>query len=131
MENQINHIIARVLSGEASLEDILHLGDWLNMSEKNKKAFEQVKDYWDAEVTSCNVSNPDVLLKKIQQSIRFKKKERIQKQFWQVFMPAAVVTVAIVISALSLLYSRSLESTEKIQKQYTYLTNDNKSFFTH
>lgn len=34
MENRINHIIARVLSGESSSDDILSLSEWLNENEK-------------------------------------------------------------------------------------------------
>jgi ferric-dicitrate binding protein FerR (iron transport regulator) len=129
MENRINYIIARVLSGEASLEDILYLGNWLNLSEKNKKEFEQIKNYWEAEVASSHASNPDLLLKKIRQSIHFKKKER--KQLWRVWIPAAAVAIAITVSTLSLLYySRSVDDTAEIREHYTYLTNDNKSCFT-
>ena len=36
MENRINHIIARVLSGESSSDDILSLSEWLNENEKNR-----------------------------------------------------------------------------------------------
>ena len=51
MESNINHIISRVLSGEATSEDILSLSNWLNEDEKNQEEFRHLKSYWDAEVT--------------------------------------------------------------------------------
>ena len=50
MENRINHIIARVLSGESSSDDILSLSEWLNENEKNRDEFRRLKNYWDADV---------------------------------------------------------------------------------
>ena len=37
MENSIDHIITRILSGNSSSEDFLSLSEWLNADEKNKK----------------------------------------------------------------------------------------------
>ena len=45
MENRINHIIARVLSGESSSDDILSLSEWLNENEKNRNEFRRLKNY--------------------------------------------------------------------------------------
>ena len=39
MENSIDHIITRILSGNSSSEDFLSLSEWLNADEKNKKEF--------------------------------------------------------------------------------------------
>ena len=50
MENKINHIIARVLSGESTSEDILSLSEWLNDNENNREEFRRLKNYWDADV---------------------------------------------------------------------------------
>ena len=43
MEYKIDHIIARVLSGESSSDDILKLSDWLNADHKNKDEFRKLK----------------------------------------------------------------------------------------
>ena len=51
MENSIDHIITRILSGNSSSEDFLSLSEWLNADEKNKKEFRLLKSYWDAEVS--------------------------------------------------------------------------------
>jgi ferric-dicitrate binding protein FerR (iron transport regulator) len=130
MENHINHIIARVLSGESSLEDILQLGDWLNL-EENKKEFERIKSYWEAEVTSRQASNPEHLLKKIRQKIDSQQKERKQKQFRLLWIPAAAVALVLLVSTFFLLYDfPAKDDSSKAREHYTYLTNDNKSCFT-
>lgn len=43
MENSIDHIITRILSGNSSSEDFLSLSEWLNADEKNKKEFRLLK----------------------------------------------------------------------------------------
>ena len=50
MENKIDHIIARVLAGEASAEDILFISNWMNEKEENHKTFSLLKSYWSADI---------------------------------------------------------------------------------
>lgn len=50
MINDINHIIAKVLSGRAGTEDVLIFNDWLNQSEKNKLEFSRLSEYWNVPV---------------------------------------------------------------------------------
>ena len=50
MENSIDHIITRILSGNSYSEEILTLSELLNAAEKNKQEFRLQKSYWDAEV---------------------------------------------------------------------------------
>jgi ferric-dicitrate binding protein FerR (iron transport regulator) len=133
MENKINYIIAHILSGEASLDEVLLLSGWLNQDERNKQAFTQIKRYWDAEVANNHMPNPDMLLKKIQQTILNQQHAAKRRQVRQMFLPAAAVALAIVISTLSLLYvhfKSQRNVAPEVQKYYTYLTNDNKSLFT-
>lgn len=44
MENSIDHIITRILSGNSSSEDFLSLSEWLNADEKNKKRISVAKE---------------------------------------------------------------------------------------
>ena len=62
MENSIDHIITRILSGNSSSEDFLSLSEWLNADEKNKKEFRLLKSYWDAEVSFSHSLMPNVSL---------------------------------------------------------------------
>lgn len=52
MENKIDYIIARVLAGEASQEDILFISNWINENEENRKTFCQLNSYWNADIES-------------------------------------------------------------------------------
>ncbi|MCC8171006.1 MAG: hypothetical protein LIP00_04295 [Parabacteroides sp.] len=45
MENKIDCILGRVLSGNASPDDILSLSDWLNASEQHRDEFVRLKGY--------------------------------------------------------------------------------------
>ena len=67
MENRINHIIARVLSGESSSDDILSLSEWLNENEKNRDEFRRLKNYWDADVAFKHSVAPAFSADKLQQ----------------------------------------------------------------
>mgnify|MGYP000267830776 FL=1 len=52
MKEKINHIIAKVLSGEScTSEELLLLSEWLGEDERRKSEFMQLTSYWDAEVT--------------------------------------------------------------------------------
>ena len=87
MEYKIDHIIARVLSGESSSDDILKLSDWLNADHKNKDEFRKLKSYWDAEVSFRNSVAPEITLKKLRDKIDFVEKKRKQKKFITIILP--------------------------------------------
>ena len=69
MENSIDHIITRILSGNSSSEDFLSLSEWLNADEKNKKEFRLLKSYWDAEVSFSHSLMPNVSLDNLRKKI--------------------------------------------------------------
>ena len=50
----MDEIIARILSGESSAEDMLLLSDWLSQNQQNRSEFKKLKNYWDAEVSYTN-----------------------------------------------------------------------------
>lgn len=127
MENSINHILARILSAEASSEDILSLSEWLNDSEKNRGEFRQMKSYWDAEVafnhSVAPVFSTDKLLREVEQQCKNQK----NRQLWRSFVPlAAAVALVLVLSALSFMQYRN----DKVSAYYTLLTDERKSHFT-
>ena len=132
MENKINHIIARVLSGEASLDDTLALSDWLNESLENRKSFSQIKIYWDAEIAQKGTVNHELLLKKIREKISEQNRKANKMRFLRTIIPVAASIAALIVMFFSLSYTHHVKENlkEKIQNYYTYLTNDNKSFFT-
>lgn len=127
MENNINHIIARTLSGEASSEDILSLSEWLNDSERNRDEFRQMKSYWDAEVTFCHSVAPSLQANKLLREVEQRCKNQKRQQQWRLFAPlAATVALVLALSALSFMHYRYYQASE----YYTLLTDEHKSSFT-
>lgn len=118
MENRIDYIISRVLSGNASTKDILMLSEWLNADKNNEAEFQKLKCYMDAEV-SFNLSiSPSLAFEKSQRKIRK------QKRFWQIVLPIAAAVILLLFIPI---FNQS-NYKEKTQL-YTYLSNNNKSEF--
>lgn len=127
MENRINHIIARVLSGESSSDDILSLSEWLNEDKKNKEEFRQLKNYWDANVALKHPVVPTFSADKLLQQIEIQDKSIKKRQSWQTYISliAAVTLLFIFSSAFFLYYTNSY-----VSEYYTLLTDEHKSDFT-
>lgn len=128
MENRINHIIARVLSGECSSDDILSLSEWLNKNKKNQDEFRRLKNYWDADVTFKHSIAPIFLIDKLQQKIKLQKKQTNRHQLWSITTPiVAAVCLLFIFSTALFLYNTNQQSTEHY---YTLLTGEHTSPFT-
>ena len=126
MENKIDHIIARVLAGEASAEDILFISNWMNEKEENHKTFSLLKSYWSADIASNQYVNPSVSLEKLQDKIN-----RHQTPGKQYLIPIVLSVVASIVLIITISSFFSITSTNgKSKEYYTYLTNNNKSEFT-
>lgn len=128
MEDKTDYIFARVLSGNASLDDLLYLGKWLNEEEKNKKEFGRLKSYWDAEVSCNEVFLPQVSFAKVQQRIkaqeRVQRNRRLRRKWLSV---AASVAILICLTIGCLVVHQEIDTP---REYHTYLTNDNHSHFT-
>ena len=128
MENKINHIIARVLSGESSSDDIFSLSEWLNENEKNRNEFRQIKNYWDADVAFKHSIAPICSADKLQQKINVQKKQTNRLRLWNITTPiAAAVCLLFIFSTTLFLYITNQLSTEHF---YTLLTGEDTSSFT-
>lgn len=127
MESKINHIIAHVLSGEASSDDILMLSQWLNNSERNQKEFRRLKNYWDAEVAFNQSLQPSLSAEKLERTIACQQKKVKKAVFGHRFMfVAAAIALMAVLSVVSMMkYSGHI-----VTEQYTYMTDEHKSSFT-
>lgn len=125
MDNKIDHIIARVLSGEASPEDILYISEWLKENKENHKEFIVLQKYWNAEVSSDQYINPSISLEKLQDKIN-KNISRSKQHLISVFLSVAA-SVAIILAVSSFFILTQTQKKDKVY--YTYLTNNNKSEF--
>jgi len=123
MENKIDLIISRILSGSGTSEDILLLTDWLNADKKHKEEFLKIKDYWEAEVSFNYSVTPAISIEKLQKKInKQEKKRKHRQQIWFILAPiAAVIIFAVIFS------SRLFQKDSTVDKQnfYTYITGNN------
>lgn len=127
MENRINHIIARVLSGESSSDDILSLSEWLNENEKNRDEFRRLKNYWDADVAFKHSVAPAFSADKLLRQIDLQDKCARERQLWNRFTPLiAAVTLLFIFSTAFFLY----HTNNHVAEYYTLLTDEHKSNFT-
>jgi len=128
MNDTIDHIIARVLSGEASSHDILQLSKWLNEDEKNRIEFSYLKNYWDAEIRFDRFATPEFTLEKVQSKIKEHKEIRKRKLLWQRWVPFAASFLLFITFGTLYLFQPG-EKRSGIEK-FTYLTGVNKSEFS-
>lgn len=127
MGNSINHIIARILSGESSSDDILSLSEWLNESEKNRDEFRRLKNYWDADVAFKHSVAPAFSADKLQQKINVQKRQAARRQLWRNAIPViAAACLLFIFSTAFFLYNTKGHTTE----HYTLLAGGHTSHFT-
>lgn len=128
MIQNIDNIIARILSGESSSDDFLAFSEWLQEDEKNRAEFRQLKAYWDAEVAYSNHIAREVELKRIQEKIRKEELRKRNKRLWIRMAPiAAGLTLFLLIGSLYFLQSK--KETKPVE-YFTYVTGDQKSTFS-
>lgn len=126
MDNKIDYIIARVLMGEASAEDILFISNWMNEKEENRKTFCLLKSYWSADITSNQYVNSSTSLKKLQDKIN--RHQIPGKQYLIPILLSVAASIVLVIAISS--FFNITRTNGKGKAYYTYLTNNNKSEFT-
>lgn len=126
MEYKIDHIIARVLSGESSSDDILKLSDWLNADHKNKDEFRKLKNYWDAEVSFRNSVAPEIALKKLRDKITAAERKKKLKQLLIVSLPIAACICLLITVSFLFYFNRKGDPVE----YYSYVSGNHKSEFT-
>lgn len=122
-KKDIEHIIARYLSGEASGEEMMTLMEWLSADEKNKTEFHKIQSYWNAEVSFMDASDfvPD--FEKLREKIGKAKVEKNRRKSW--LRPA--IAAAAVIGAVLLLSPLVLKTDNG--EVFTYITGSSVSDF--
>ena len=120
MENQIDLILSRVLSGHASADDLLRLSEWLQADPKHREEFRRLKSYWDAEVAFSRSADPALTFERVRLEIRRRKRKRL----WFALLPAAAV-IALLLLIPFLFVGRS----DGDERLYTYVSDKEKSEF--
>lgn len=125
MDHEIEQIILRNLSGEASCEDILVFSEWLSSSDAHKDSFLKIKKYWDAEVAGVKLRNPEAAYNMLLERIRKTERKRVVRQLWIKYAGAAAVAVIIGIAGY---WMGEHQATAPLQ-YYSYITGNSISSF--
>lgn len=95
MDQELEQIILRNLSGNASCEDIIIFSDWLTSSGENKESFLKIKKYWEAEVSGVKLQNPQATYDKLLDRIRKTGRKNMVRRRWLKYASAAAVAIII------------------------------------
>lgn len=125
MDHEIEQIILRNLSGEASCEDILVFSEWLSSSDAHKDSFLKIKKYWDAEVAGVKLRNPEAAYNMLLERIRKTERKRVVRQLWIKYAGAAAVAVIIGIAGY---WMGGYQAAAPLQ-YYSYITGNSISSF--
>lgn len=125
MDHEIEQIILRNLSGEASCEDILVFSEWLSSSDAHKDSFLKIKKYWDAEVAGMKLRNPEAAYNMLLERIWKTERKRVVRQLWIKYAGAAAVAVIIGIASY---WMGGHQATAPLQ-YYSYITGNSISSF--
>lgn len=126
--NDINNIIARILSGEASVENILVFNSWLNDNSDNMNEFMKLKEYWEISNSSEHLLDAEFSSEKFMENLSlhtesssividstaYRYKKRSQTLIYSL---AASIALLIAVSSLFFIYNDSNEN-------YTYVAQD-------
>lgn len=128
MENKIDYIIGRVLSGNASPDDILALSDWLNASVQHKEEFRQLKGYWEAEVTFTRPTEPESSFAKVRAVIRKagSLRTRKRKRLWVLSVAAGIA----LLFGFGAAFFKSATLPAPVLQRYTYVAGSQRSEVT-
>lgn len=123
MNQEIEQLIVRVLSGEAGYEDMICFSDWLSADSQNKEIFLKVKKYWDANVSHIrmddSVNSYNRILKKMD-TVKTPRPERKLKPW--ILSVAAMLTGIIIFLSI-------WKTTNPIH-EYSYITGTSVSEMT-
>ncbi|MDR1918969.1 MAG: FecR domain-containing protein [Tannerellaceae bacterium] len=122
MEQEIEKIILRNLSGEASAEEHAKLSEWIVEKEANKQAFFQLKAYWDAKLSGVTMDK-DAAWEQLFIRIRKSKSRRLIGLRWLKY--AGVAMIAAVFSAIATYWG--LEQREAPAVEYFSYASGNAS----
>ncbi|MFV0272174.1 MAG: FecR family protein [Macellibacteroides fermentans] len=125
MDQEIQQIILRNLSGEASCDDIIIFSDWITSSTRNKESFLKIKKYWDAEVAGAKLQNPEATYNKLLERIRKAERKSAVRKFWIKYASAAAVALLIGFTGY---WIGNKKSVTPIQ-YYSYITGNSISSF--
>lgn len=125
MDQEIEQIILRNLSGEASCDDVIIFSEWLSSSARNKESFLKIKKYWDAEVAGAKLQNPEAIYNKLLDRIRKEERKETVRRLWIRYAGAAAVAIIVGITGYWIGGQRNVTPVQ----YYSYITGNSVSSF--
>lgn len=122
----IDNIIIKVLTGEASAEEVMEFVDWLNASASNKKEFEKIKAYWETKAISNVNITPEKSFNNLQQKIKQTESKR-QKRIRVLYFGASIAASLLLIFSVE--FWKKKNSPVEEEKQYICMTDRSSSTF--
>ena len=120
-KKDIEHIIARYLSGEAAGEEMMTLMEWLSADEDNKTEFRKIRSYWNAEVSMHNPEFPDF------ENLRYKiEQSEVQKNRNVLWLRPALVAAISIIAVIIISHLVLKMDNDEV---FTYITGSSISNF--
>ncbi len=129
LSKDINHIIVRVLAGEANADEILLFHDWLGRDENNRLEFLQIKEYWETPIEVHGATIPEIAFEKCREKLTPAQKPPAIRHKMRSLSIAATVAILILGSMVAYLLQRDNPYTGSL-KYYTYLSADGTTQFT-
>ncbi len=127
MSKDINHIIARVLAGEANVDEILSFHDWLGR-DNDRLEFLQIKEYWETPIEVHDASIPEIAFEKCRKKLAPAHKSPTIRHKIRNLSIAATVAILILGSIIAYLFQKDNSHTPL--EYYTYLSADGVTRFT-
>ena len=121
-KKDIEHIIARYLSGEAAGEEMMTLMEWLSADEDNKTEFRKIQSYWNAEISMHNLEFiPDF------ENLRYKiEQSEVQKNRNVLWLRPALVAAVSIIAVIIISHLMLKMDNDEV---FTYITGSSISDF--
>jgi ferric-dicitrate binding protein FerR (iron transport regulator) len=123
----VDQTIARILSGEASLQDYFSLSDWLHENQKNRDEFALLKNYWEAEVSFNLIPLPEVSAQKTLLEIKKREGRRRLANMRRRILPIAAAVALLFTISVSIYRLNRPSASPSVH--YTYLSGDTKAEF--
>lgn len=130
MSKDINHIIARILAGEAGADEILLFHDWLDRDENNKREFLQIKEYWEIPTEVHDAFLPEIAFEQLKRRLAPVQKPRDIRYKIRGLSIAATVAIFIFGSVAGYLILKTGSRNVPSAEYYTYLSSDGVTHFT-
>lgn len=128
MNQDIEQVIVRYLSGESNEDDIMLLSEWFSSNDTNKKTFLNIKSYWEAEVTGVKVPCKEQSIDRLLSRVRKTDKKTLISRPWFQYLNIAVAAILVGVCFYLYIFKTSYVPDE--EQYYSYVSGNGISSFS-